>query len=74
MTTTATSTSAPRAFDPDHYLDCRQPRWGIYEDRGLIRFERSAGSRNALVFVDADCVEVLHTLGIPGGHPTAAKR
>ena len=74
MTATATSTSAPRAFDPDHYLDCRQPGWEIYEDRGLIRFERPAGSTNALVFVDADCVEVLDTLGIAGGHPTAAKR
>jgi hypothetical protein len=74
MTATATSPAAPRAFDPDHYLDCRQPGWEIYEDRGLIRFERPVGSRNALVFVDADCVEVLRTLGIPGGHPIVAKR
>jgi hypothetical protein len=74
MTATATSTSAPRTFDPDHYLDCRQPGWEIYEDRGLIRFERPTGSANALVFVDADCVEVLHTLGIAGGHRIAAKR
>ena len=71
---TATATSASRAFDPDHYLDCRRPGWEVYEDRGLVRFERPAGSRSALVLVDPDCVEVLHTLGIPGGHPTAAKR
>jgi len=24
------------AFDPDHYLDCRQPEWASYEDDGLI--------------------------------------
>ena len=54
--------SAQRAFEPDHYLDCRQPGWEIYEDRGLVRFERPPGSRHALVFVDADCAEVLQAL------------
>ena len=66
MTTTATAATAGRclAFDPDHYLDCRQPGWEIYEDRGLVRFERPLGSTNALVFVDADCTEVSQTLRI----------
>ena len=74
MTATTTSTLAPRAFDPDHYLDRRRAGWEIYEDRGLVRFERPVGSRKALVLVDADCVEVLDALGIPGGRPTAATR
>jgi hypothetical protein len=57
-----TTGQGPLAFDPDHYLDCRQPGWGSYEDRGLIRFERPLGSRTALVFVDDECIEVVATL------------
>jgi hypothetical protein len=71
---TATTTAERRAFDPDHYLDCRQPGWEIYEDRGLVRVERPPGSRSALVFVDADCAEVLQTLRIPMDRSTAARR
>ena len=75
MTVTATSaTSARRPFDPDHYLDCRQPGWEVYEDRGLVRFERPRGSRNALVFVDTDCVEVLQTLRGSAARSIAARR
>lgn len=75
MTATATSAiSARRAFEPDHYLDCRRPGWEIYEDRGLVRFERPLGSRHALVFVDADCAEVLQTLRGSADRSTAARR
>ena len=60
----APTTTAPgsRSFDPDHYLDCRQPGWEAYEDRGLVRFERQLGSKSSLVFVDDDCTEVLEAL------------
>jgi hypothetical protein len=71
---TATAAAEHRAFDPDHYLDRRQPGWEIYEDRGLVRFERPVGSRHALVFVDADCVAVLQALGVPVTRSTAARR
>jgi hypothetical protein len=60
--TAATTVHDPRAFDADHYLDCRQPGWQSYEDRGLIRFERPLGSRTAVVLVDDDCIEVVATL------------
>lgn len=70
---TATVASEHRTFDPDHYLDRRQPGWEIYEDRGLVRFERQAGARHALVFVDADCAEVLQALGVPVTRSTAAR-
>jgi hypothetical protein len=71
-----TATAAPdhRAFDPDHYLDRRQRGWEIYEDRGLVRFERPPGSRNALVFVDADCAEVLQALGVPATRSAIPRR
>jgi hypothetical protein len=71
---TATAIPAQRAFDPDHYLDRRQPGWEIYEDRGLVRFERPVGSKTALVFVEDDCVEVLQALGVPAARPTTARR
>jgi hypothetical protein len=60
------------AFDPDDYLDCRQPAWEIYEDRGLVRFER--GSKASLVFVDDDCVEVIEALRARGDRSARAKR
>jgi hypothetical protein len=60
--TATTAARGPLAFDPDHYLDCRQPSWESYEERGLIRFERPVGSRTALVFVDHDCIEVVGRL------------
>jgi hypothetical protein len=60
---TATRTVAGQlAFLPDDYLDCRQPGWALYEDRGLVCFKRELGSKTALVFVDDDCVEVLKAL------------
>jgi len=71
---TATTTAERRAFDPDHYLDCRQPGWEVYEDRGLVRFERALGQKHAQVFVDADCAEVLEALRIRVGRATAARR
>ena len=71
---TATVTPEHRAFEPDHYLDRRQPGWEIYEDRGLVRVERPPGLRNALVFVDADCAEVLQALGVPVTRSTIARR
>ena len=61
MTATTTAPEQP-AFDPDYYLDCRQPGWDVYEDRGLVRFERPLGSKRSLVFVDDDCTEVLEAL------------
>ena len=60
---TATTTApGQRTFDPDHYLDCRQLGWEVYENRGLVRFERPLGSKRSLVFVDDDCAEVLEAL------------
>ena len=60
--TTTTAVRRQLAFDPDLYLDCRQPEWATYEDHGLIRFERPLGSRTALVLVDDECVEALVVL------------
>ena len=71
---TATATAERRAFKPDHYLDCRQPGWEIYEDRGLVRFERPLGSKHALVFVDPDCAEVLRALRGAADRSTTARR
>jgi hypothetical protein len=71
---TATATSERQGFDPDHYLDCRRPGWEVYEDHGLVRVERLPGSKHALVFVDADCVEVLQSLQISLGRVVAARR
>jgi hypothetical protein len=70
------TTAAPGQlnFDPDYYLDCRQPEWEIYEDRGLVRFERELGSKTPLVFVDDDCVEVLEALRARVAGWTRAKR
>jgi hypothetical protein len=62
--TATTIARGPLAVDPDDYLDCRQPGWAGYEDRGLIRFERPLGSRTALVFVDNDCIDVVATLQV----------
>ena len=50
--TATTTVPGQRTFDPDHYLDCRKPGWDVYEDRGLVRFERPMGSSRSLVFVD----------------------
>jgi hypothetical protein len=69
-----TTTAGELAFDPDHYLDCRRPEWEVYEDRGLVRLDRPPGSRDALVFVDVDCVEVLQTLRAPVDRSIAAGR
>jgi hypothetical protein len=49
-------------FDPDYYLDCRQPEWRHYEVRGLVRCEHGLGSSTPLVFVNEHCVEVLAIL------------
>jgi len=59
---TATTVAGQCAFDPDYYLDCRQKGWEVYEDRGLVHFERPLGSNRAQVFVDDDCTEVLEVL------------
>jgi len=60
--TAATASGRQLAFDPDDYLDCRRPGWALYEDGGLIRFERPLGARNAQVLVDDDCLEVVAAL------------
>ena len=73
MTTTATA-RGQLAFDPNYYLDCRQPEWETYEDRGLVRFERAPGSKAPLVFVDGDCVEVVEALRTRVDRWTEAKR
>jgi hypothetical protein len=72
--TATTTAQGPHAYDPDDYLDCRQPGWERYEDRGLIRFERPLGSRTALVFVDDDCVEVRRALQARMHRETVASR
>jgi len=69
-----TVTAERHAFDPDHYLDCRQPGWEIYEDRGLVRFERPLGSTSALVYVDGDCTELLQALHPRMGRSIVAGR
>jgi len=72
---TATTTAPGQlAFDPNYYLDCRQPEWEIYEDRGLVRFRREPGSKAPLVFVNDDCVEVLEALRARVGRSTRANR
>jgi hypothetical protein len=72
---TATTTApGQRAFDPDHYLDCRRPGWDVFEDRGLVRFERPLGSKRSLVFVDDDCTEVLEALGARVNREAEARR
>jgi hypothetical protein len=73
MTATATA-PGQLAFDPNYYLDCRQPEWEIYEGRGLVRFERAAGSNAPLVFVEDDCVEVIEALRTRADRWTGAKR
>jgi hypothetical protein len=60
-----TATTAARrqlAFDPDDYLDCRRPGWVLYEEGGLVRFDRPLGARTPQVLVDDDCLEVLTAL------------
>lgn len=71
---TTTSAAEQLVFHPDSYLDCRQPEWKIYEDRGLVCVKRELGSKASMVFVDDHCVEVLEALRA-GRHPwTKAKR
>jgi hypothetical protein len=60
--TATTAASRQLAFNPDDYLDCRRPGWVLYEEGGLVRFERRLGSRTAEVLVDDDCLEVVATL------------
>ena len=72
--TATTTASGQRAFDPDHYLDCRQPAWEIYEDRGLVRVERPLGAKDVRVFVDGDCTEVLEVLQARMNRPIGARR
>jgi hypothetical protein len=60
--TAATAARRRLAFDPDDYLDCRRAGWALYEDGGLIRFERPLGARTAQVLVDDDCIEVVAAL------------
>jgi hypothetical protein len=71
-----TTTTAARqlVFHPDYYLDCRQPEWQSYEDRGLVCFKRELGSKTPLVFVDDHCVEVLEALRAGVDPWTRAKR
>lgn len=72
---TATTTApGQRAFDPNYYLDCRQLGWDVYEDRGLVRFERPLGSKGSLVFVDDDCTEVLEALRMRVNRGAEARR
>lgn len=73
MTVTGTA-PGQRAFDPDHYLDCRRPSWVAYEAQGLVRFERQLGAKKPLVVVDDDCLEVLATLRAHGDRPINALR
>jgi hypothetical protein len=72
--TATTTVPGQRTFDPDHYLDCRKPGWDVYEDRGLVRFERPMGSNRSLVFVDDDCTEVLEALRARANREAAARR
>jgi len=72
--TATTAASGRLAFDPNYYLDCRQPEWEIYEDRGLVRVEREPGSKTPVVFVDDDCVEVLEALRARVGRSIRANR
>ena len=65
---TTTTAAGQLAFHPDSYLDCRQPGWQIYEDRGLVCVKRELGSKTPMVFVDDHCVEVLEALRA-GVHP-----
>jgi hypothetical protein len=58
----ATAARRHLAFDPDDYLDCRRPGWVLYEEGGLVRFDRPLGSRTAQVLVDDDCLEVVVAL------------
>ena len=44
--------------DPDHYLDCRQPGWKLYEKLGKIRFDEL----NRWVTIDDDLKMVISTL------------
>jgi hypothetical protein len=74
MTASATAAPGQCPFDPDTYLDCRQPGWEVYEDRGLVRFERPLGSKRSLVFVDDDCTEVLEALRSRGNRGAEARR
>ena len=60
MTTTAVAEQL--VFDSDYYLDCRQPGWQIYEDRGLVCSKREPGSKTPMVFVDDHCADVLEAL------------
>jgi hypothetical protein len=64
---TTTTVAEQFVFDSDHYLDCRQPGWQIYEDRGLVYVKRQPGSKTPMVFVDDQCGEVLEALqaGVP---------
>ena len=74
MTAPTTAAAGSRSFDPDHYLDCRQPGWQVYEDRGLVRFERQPGSKGSLVFVDDDCTEVVEALQPRSNREATARR
>lgn len=72
--TATTAAAGQRAFDPDYYLDCRQPEWEIYEGRGLVRFRRELGAKKPLVFVDDDCRDVLEALRTRVDRWTGARR
>ena len=65
---TTTTAAEQLVFDSDYYLDCRQPGWQIYEDRGLVCVKRAPGSETPMVFVDDHCEEVLEALRA-GAHP-----
>ena len=67
--TAATVSRRQLAFDPDDYLDCRRPGWALYEDGGLIRFERPLGAKTAQVLVDDDCLEVVSALAARARRP-----
>ena len=72
--TATTAAAGRRAFDPDYYLDCRQPERETYEGQGLVRFRRELGSKKPLVFVDDDCTDVLEALQTRLGRWTGARR
>jgi hypothetical protein len=72
--TTATTVRRQLAFNPDDYLDCRRPGWVLYEESGLVRFDRPLGARTAQVLVDDDCLEVVVALQARARHPAPSPR
>jgi hypothetical protein len=72
--TTATTARRQLAFNPDDYLDCRRPGWALYEEGGLVRFDRPLGSRTAQVLVDDDCLEVVAVLQARARPPALSPR